>query len=424
MSGPDELDGTDEANDIRRSFGELRMAALGESPADVKGLDEHGGLVQDGRVLDVLSTLQEAYDPAEYLDDETARQMPRNIADTDVWESVMAVAANRAASRAVSTGDIRTAEFLTGSQDWSSDQSGMHTRSRLERWLCETEQTRVVYIAAPMGRGKTSLAVSFLQVVWRNYQRARESMKEMVDADDLPPGVSFDDVLPPEPEFCANFDVDAPDASDAAVAEVHNYDDLLAEQGPGSGWIPADASSDDERWLIIDEASTELTAQSGENAQKVAEIFAPFVKKMRKKGVNLIVIGHDGGDVHVAIRSIADFVDKASTKSAAVYRSIKNRDGQGHLFDLNRIPDATWAYDTDDVAEWSWGSAEGEDGDVLDDETRRELRDQNIRRIYASIEEVTQSDLADAYDLRQATISTIINSGPEPTAGTEVAAGD
>jgi len=86
-------------------------------------------------------------------------------------------------------------------------------------------------------------------------------------------------------------------------------------------------------------------------------MFAPFVKKMRKMGINMVVVGHDRGDIHIAIRSMADFVAKPGVKKAQVFAGVEGRNPVGHMFDLTNIPETSWGFDTDDMAEWSWGSA-------------------------------------------------------------------
>jgi hypothetical protein len=229
----------------------------------------------------------------------------------------------------------------------------MHTTGKLEDWLCSDEQTRLIYLAALMGRGKTDLSISFLQVVWYYWRRLRQAATNHDALGEIA-----------EPQFAANFDVETPDGV-PDVETIQCFDDLVDEDheggrqmwGEGEGWVPPDGGSDEVRWVIFDEASSELTAQSGANAQDVAEVMAPFIKKMRKVGINMIVIGHDKGDVHPAIRSIADFVDKTSLKTCSVYEGIKNREPQGHRFDLDKIPQCTWEFDTDDTADWDWGTA-------------------------------------------------------------------
>jgi len=206
-----------------------------------------------------------------------------------------------------------------------------------------------------------------------------------------------------QPEFAANFSID-PDQDDVHVKDIQSWPDLQE-------WAEEGESDDDgnaTRWFIFDEASTELTAQSGANAQDVAETMAPFVKKMRKKSINMIVIGHDKGDVHPAIRSMADFVDKTGLKTASFYAGIKKREPTGHMMDVSGIPETSWGFDTDDMAEWSWGTEEQQEElhEGYTEEDFIEWRNEHIARVYG-LTDISQPELAKAHNLSQSSISTI-----------------
>jgi hypothetical protein len=214
-----------------------------------------------------------------------------------------------------------------------------------------------------------------LQIINHYYRRFREWT------------VVSEDVA--SPRFATNFRVETPPGS-PTVKTIKNFDDLLE-------WS-SETGSDDVLWFVFDEGSSELTAQSAANDQDVAEVFAPFVKKMRKRGVNLIIIGHDKRDLHPAIRTLADYVGKSGTKSASFYAGVKRREPTGHLFDIVGIPPTDWTFDTDDVASWSWGSALDEVGDgqdPLSEEKLKRLLAIRAYRFWDSIESLTQSDAAD-----------------------------
>jgi hypothetical protein len=372
---PEDADNPGESDadaDSSKTFKELRLATQGKTPESIDGLLPHAGAVQDEDVLDSLSRLVDRWDPDEHLPTDVARELPEDPTRLETYRSVLSHETTRTATDAVSQGQSDVAEFVIGWQDYKNDVSGLHTTAKVEEWLCTQEQVRLIYMAALMGRGKTDLSISFLQVVWYYYRRLRDAAQRHGALDDVP-----------APQFAANFEIETP--SDVPNVEtVQCFDDLVDAEheggtemwGEGSGWVPPEGGSSDVRWVIFDEASSELTAQSGANSQKVAEVMAPFVKKMRKVGINMIVIGHDKGDVHPAIRSIADFVDKTSLKACSVYEGIKNREPAGHKFDLDQIPQCTWEFDTDDTADWDWGTAlDPEDSEL--EELREELEDRH-----------------------------------------------
>lgn len=319
------------SDEVLAAAREAREYALGNlAQLDHRDVRRPAGLVRDDEVREMLIFAEQAYNRRKGRDDP-------DFWDTQFARDRLERYASETLTRAIANGDVEQIEYLSGRPDYSPDVSGLNTTKKLEDWLCNSENCKLIYLAGLMGRGKTDWSLSMLDTVRWHYQRVRE---EIAQYGGEPSSV-------PTPEFAANFQVEP--GADVDCRLLDNYDDLLDWGRRGS--------SDLERWFIFDEASTELTAQSGANAQDVADYFAPFVKKMRKMGINMIVIGHDKGDVHVAIRSLADFVAKPGLKKAAVYAGIQNREPHGHLFDLDKIPETTWAYETDDMATWSWGSA-------------------------------------------------------------------
>lgn len=363
------------------SFRELREYARGR--LDVEHHDVHpiAGLIDDDDVREALMFMAENYSPTRA---DLEAGMPRSFWETALARKAIRKHATSVATSAVADGNLTQVSYVTGLPSYESDVSGLHAINQLADWLVHSEQTKLIYLAALMGRGKTDLSLTFLEVVDDHYRRLRRSVE---DAQIVP-------------EFAANFHVEAPDVD---VAHIDNYDDLVewGERG----------SSAEERWFVFDEASTELTAQSGANAQNVAETMAPFVKKMRKMGINMIVIGHDKGDVHVAIRSLADFVDKTGLKSASFYAGIKQREPTGHLFDVNGIPPTSWTFDTDDTADWDWclEDGEGEVASGISEDEMRAFRDERMARLYA-LTDVSQKQIATAFDVSQKTVSRAVNS--------------
>ena len=362
-----ETDSESEQERSRRIPGELRRYAAGDLDVPHDDLSRAAGLIEDKEVLDLMLFAERAY------------QRHKGPDDPDFWETEWARRrvtreASHTATKAVKQGNESQQSYLIGDPSYSNDVSGLHTTRRIEDWLCNSEQCKLVYIAGLMGRGKTDWLLSMFEIIHWHYQRISEEIGEF--------GGSQEDV--PAPEFASNFRVE-PEPAGVECQQINNYDDLIEWAEPGN--------SDMERWFAFDEASTELTAQSGAVAQKVAEVFAPFVKKMRKLGVNMIVVGHDRGDVHVSIRSMADFVAKPGLKKAIVYEGIRDRKPYGELFPLDNIPETTWGYNTDDMAVWDWGSAveEIEESDDLD------LDKQSLKRLLA----VTAADLVEEQGMTQ-----------------------
>lgn len=376
------------------TFREAREYAAGN--LDVAHHDVHpfAGLVDDDDVAEVLAFMASVYEPIKDAG------MPASFWETDLARETIKQHATAAFTNAVDDGNATLTAFMSGLPSYQSDVSGLQAINQLADWLVHSEQCKLIYMAALMGRGKTDLAVTFFEVIHDHYRRIRRSLTQQ-GRDDLAAQV-------PVPEFAANFEVTTPDDVDVDVIELRDERALLewAEGG----------SSDLVRWFIFDEASTALTAQSGANAQKVADRMAPFVKRMRKVGVNMIVIGHDKGDVHIAIRSLADFVDKTGLKTASFYAGINQREPVGHLFDLAGIPPTGWGFNTDDMAEWSWADVDGAVVEQPQGMTQSEFKRavlERAARLWATTdvnqETVAQALSGDDVTLSRSSISRVAN---------------
>ena len=366
-------------NDLRGPFRELREYARGRLDVSHQDASRLAGIVDDPEIRAGLLFMAREYDPTP--------DMPSSFWETALARRALKKYGTEAAQRAIEERDQARAAYQTGLPGYERDVSGLQSINQLADWLINSEQCKVIYAAALMGRGKTDFALLLLEVVADHYRRVESTV----------------DVEVPTPELATNFRAQPPDWFEGDVHEFHSYSSLLewAETG----------SSDHVRWFIFDEASTELTAQSGANAQQVAETFAPFVKKMRKMGINMIVIGHDRKDVHPAIRSVASFIDKTGLKTAEIYEGIKRREPYGHRLTISGIPETSWTFDTDDVAFWEW---DAELGDVDDEpapdvdleEHYREWRDQTISSLVHGTD-LRQKDVAEIFGLDPSRVSRI-----------------
>lgn len=378
MTKPESVDGEGNHGPMR----ELREIVLGNMESETE-ISEIAGLVDNDRIREFLVFAQQVYDPTRHPD------LPSSFWETKMAKRAVEQYSTETASKAISEGDNATAAYLAAIPNYSRDMSGVDAEDELEDWLCHDDPCKVVYLAALMGRGKTSFAVRCMQAVHRHYSRARKIAEE---TDGLDP----DDV--PNPEFATNFRVDVPAEVDWQL--IDNYDDLVE-------WTE-EGSSGDVRWYWFDEASSELTAQDGANAQRVVRLMGSLVKKMRKNGVNMGVVGHDGGDVHVLFRSMADFVHKPELKRVVVYEGITEREPVNPQFSLRGVPDATWGFDTEDMAEWSWESDEDEievPAGYIPEDDMRDLKYRLLARFYYTTD-LSYQKVADRAEVAKGTVST------------------
>lgn len=397
-----DADGThtpDEVKDLKGPIRELREYSRGTLDVEHQDVAPIAGLVEDEQLRDVLMFLSEIYDPS------ADEALPSSFWDTKLARRAVKQEATEAAATAVREGDGNRAAYLTGVPSYRSDVSGVHAMRELGDWLVHSEKCKLIYIAALMGRGKTDMALLALESVVHQYERAKRVIRESEDLDDE----AAEDV--PIPEVAANFYFEPRGtAIPVETTSINSYPELVE-------WIEA-GDVDEVRWFIFDEASTELTAQSGSNSQKVAEKVAPLIKKMRKNGVNMIVIGHDAQDVHPAIRELADFVDKPTLKSADFYAGVSEREPVGHLFSVDGLPQTSWDYNTDDMAEWVWSDdAAGPEAHLVDEaevesmieDELREYRNQRIRDVYERTD-LGQADVGEVFGgLTQPTVANILD---------------
>ncbi|WP_152415914.1 hypothetical protein [Halovivax asiaticus] len=363
---------------------ELREYTLGRLDVDHHDVARVAGLIEDPDIRELVLFASQVYDNTAHPD------LPNEFWDTNWARRILQTQGTETAARAIRDGDKSTAAFLTGIPSYSRDISGVDGEDALEDWLCHDEACKLVYVAGHMGMGKTSWAVRCMQAVDRHYRRARTIAEE---TDGLEPN----DI--PEPEFATNFSIQP--TGDVNWRMINNHPDLV-------DWCDR-GSSDEVRWYWFDEASSELTAQDGALAQKVVRKMGSLVKKARKNGVNLGFIGHDRGDVHLLIRSMADFVAKDSQKRATVYGGIKDREPVDPKLSLRGIPDATWGYDTEDMAEWSWGDEEADvPAGYVPKEDLTALKYRIIARVYYTTD-LSYQKVADRVGCSKGTVSNAVD---------------
>jgi hypothetical protein len=347
-------DGPTEARDV---FRELREYALGNLDVEHQQAFPFAGLVEDPQLRDVLAFFDEVYEPT--------GDMPQNFHNTKLARRIIKRGGTETIAKAIEQGDSTRAGYISGLADFTSDVSGMLTLQQLESWLLD-DVAKMIYLAGHMGTGKTDLAHLMIEVVQHRY---------------------------------AQQDVEIEARTNIETSELRT----INEYGDLQEWMTS-GSSDDEKWFIFDEASSELSGYSHDRA-KVEQLMSSMVKKMRKNGVSMIIIGHTGMDLHPDLRRLSDFVKKQSTKTADAYASVKKGEGTGHLFRLDRIPPTSLEYDTEDEAEWEWGDAlEDEKGDGLSDDEFREWRDYRIGRLYYEHDHLTQDDIAASFDVGKTTV--------------------
>jgi hypothetical protein len=350
------------------SVSEFREYARGQLPTDHRDVHPHAALVDDEQLSSILS-----FAASNYQGDRD--DLPHRIEETRWYRQMVRAEATEVATRAVRDGDSATISYMTGDPNYDPDISGLKTIHKMEDWLRDSA-AKMVYIVGHMGSGKTDFSLLMVQVLKRLYDR-----DSTVENYGFSSNILSDD-----------------------LRYINDYDEL-------EEWFTT-GSSDDRKWYIFDEASSQLSGyQRRDGAENVEEKLSGLIKKMRKNGCNLIVIGHTGRDVHPDIRRLCDIVLKRSQKRARICKTIKESQDSirevGHMMTLEKVPPTDLHYNTEDEAEFTWG--DGEDGEddsgLYDEDDIRDLRDARICDLYD--QGVSQSTIAEAFDIAQSTVSNI-----------------
>jgi len=125
-------------------------------------------------------------------------------------------------------------------------------------------------------------------------------------------------------------------------------DGWLANYGELKEWFTQDGdpmhNQQRPKLFIFDEASSSAGG-SGSDGHNTKKKMGPLAYKIRKYGGSLIVIGHDGKDVHPLIRELGTAIHKEGLKEATFYQDVRNRRGHRPIMSVTGIPETDWRYD-------------------------------------------------------------------------------
>ncbi|MUV87818.1 hypothetical protein GJ631_14975 [Natronomonas sp. CBA1123] len=276
----------------------------------------HAGEIGDRQTRRALTAARSAYDRIARHDDLPA-DAPPMFEETTLARSWRYAQGSETFARAVEKGDAIRIRHFVGAQDTDVDLSGMKALQRLRDIV--TRPAFMAYMWAEPGTGKTNFAFLLAQL-WKRHH---------------PDGEVGTNVrtLEQKDEWCRNYgDLDRWMKADEDAA-------LRGEATP--------------KLFIFDEASSNASGR-GKDGYETAQKLGVLAYKIRKYGGSLIIIGHDGGDVHPAIRELAIAINKETKKRATVYESVRNRKGERPIVELSGIPPTDWQYNDKEATTWSW----------------------------------------------------------------------
>jgi len=358
----------------------LREAARGHKPESVESF-EHVGLSDDGRVRELLSHLAAHYDPRA-----ADRPMPADVTETKLWQILVGKESTETLTRAIREGRLDQMSFAVGDPAVRSDVSGLKAIEDIERIM--DREAPILYIYGEPGSGKTNIALLLAQVWVRLQERRSEAW-----------------------ELASNIaSLDTQDAWIERYSQLESWAKEHVESPDQGGDTLADGAP--RKLYIFDEASSHAVGR-GEKGFKAGQLLGPLVKTIRKGNCGIVIIGHDGKDVHPVVRELARVCQRyvGNKKRATFYHSIRNRTPVDQIADVRGVPQTDYQYDDKEDTRFVWDlNAAGESEDSLGPEDVESILSERERAIAAQMAiddgiEATQADIGSLFGHTQSWVS-------------------
>jgi hypothetical protein len=308
----------------------------GRGHRDADEVHAHGATVRDEQLSRYLSILETHYDPSTA---EKPSQMPGQSKDLRHVRATVAMEGTETFRKAMDSGDMQTIKHFTGDRGQRADISGIKAIDKIRSLM--TGPAPMFYEWAEPGTGKTNFAALLGQLWVEEHDedaRVASNVRTLEETDDW------------------------------TDEDGHERDGWLSSYGELDDWIKQDGDPMHNRQrpklFIFDEASSSAGG-GGKSGFEAKTKMGPLAYKIRKYSGSLIVIGHDGKDVHPLIREMGVAVHKEDLKAATFYEDVQNRDGVNPIMSVSGIPETDWRYDDKEPTAWSWrtGDEEDEDGE-------------------------------------------------------------
>lgn len=340
------------------------------------------GLVGDDLVRALLSHIYRHYDPhvaAAQYDDLEPSDMPSTADALEAVRDLLAEEETETLTRAIHQGDVQTQSAAVGDPAAQSDISGLKAIQELIDLLAVPAP--IIYIYGEPGSGKTNFALLLAQLWQREQGEAAtlgSNIRTWEEADEWHP----------------------------SYGSLRSRLDRQTKQLPEGGIT---AKEDADPYLFVfDEASSHASGR-GEDGYEAGQKLGPLVYKIRKARAGLVIIGHDGKDVHPAVRTMADVVERyrGEVKRATVYEDVENRQGVNQIMELSGIPETDMRYDDEEATSWEWDDA------PVDDRAEEQALEQARELAQDMVEEEQRKlawrlDTADYLDISQDDIAAVL----------------
>lgn len=333
----------------------------------------HAGLVRDDEILRLLNSIAQHYNPekaAEYVGSEP-ENMPTTYEETRLYREIVGRQSTHVLTEAIHQGDDATMSYFSGVPDMRSDISGLSAISTLDNEMLH--EAPIVYIFGPPGSGKTNFAL-LLAERWGQYYNNSDV------ASNIRTWQEADKWIPRWPVLKDWINEQTEELDEGGITQKENAN---------------------KRLFVFDEASSHA-AGHGKEGYETRQKLVKMLYKIRKANAGLIIIGHDGKDVHPAIRAMATIVERrrGEFKQATLYEDVVEREGRRRIVELNGVPETSYTYDDKEATSWSWEISEKEQNEkqkeikkLAEKMTEKEIRkfaaamasDDNINLSYSEI---------------------------------------
>ena len=305
---------------------ELREGLEGRKPQDIEA-HSHTGMVGDDEIRRLLNHLVTHYDPAiaaEQYDDLDPHQMPDRAEAAKLFRMILRSESTETLTRAIHGQDPLTLSSAVGDPGSRSDISGLRAIDQLIEILAIPAP--IIYIYGEPGSGKTNFALLCAQLWKRQFEDGNliSNIRTLDQAEWVPTFGRLKELV------------------DNQTTEIEG------------GGITAKEDSDP-MLFIFDEASSHASGR-GKDGHEAGQKLGPMVYKIRKARAGMIIIGHDGKDVHPAVRTLATIVKRyrGEVKKATLFEDVNNRKGINKIMDIDGIPETDYTYDDLEATSWDW----------------------------------------------------------------------
>lgn len=307
---------------------------------------EHAAVVRGRNTRQHLTATRSAFERAVERGWIESDEWPARFENTQTYRERRQMAETEAVSERVENNDGFGLRHHVGSQADEVDVSGWHDIETIREQVSEKHARWYIY--GEPGNGKTRSGCLM----------ARHWLQQRREA-----GADNARVLT---------NIRTLEGEDEAVTWVSNWGDLKDLTYAEMDAVLAEQV--EPFVFLFDEASSQASG-GGTDGWETSLKLAVLVYKIRKFGGAVIIIGHDGKDLHPAVRELCKVLHKESKKKARFYATIKNRQGKDPLTPkISGWPDSKWSPNDKDPAPWSWSSGNDEDAEEITRESAfREL---------------------------------------------------